>query len=388
MTQWRRPDAARIRLLATRDLACADLVRRLLGIGVRAMPRAYLGGEFGFTLRPARTGLLAEGTSVRYSAIAALGLRCLAEADQREALAGDNCDDLIELLAKRLDELTALGDVALICLAAAEAGHSELPHAIDRLRELDRHLLVTGTGAGDVQVDAVSAAWVVTALVAARAMADVEQHLAAARRRLLSARGALFPHLIGGGQSWYRAHVGSFADQIYPVQALARLHASADDPIALQAADQVAARLCRMQGRDGQWWWHYDARHGDVVEHYPVYSVHQHAMAPMALLDLADAGGACHLEAICRGLRWLAAPPEVHEHLVDDDLPVIWRKVARNDPGKLVRGLAAVRTAIWPGPPGPAIGRLFPPTVVDRECRPYELGWLLYAWLHENGSRS
>ena len=24
---------------------------------------------------------------------------------------------------------------------------------------------------------------------------------------------------------------------------------------------------------------------------------------------------------------------------------------------------------------------LFPPVRVDYECRPYELGWLLYAWL-------
>jgi hypothetical protein len=23
---------------------------------------------------------------------------------------------------------------------------------------------------------------------------------------------------------------------------------------------------------------------------------------------------------------------------------------------------------------------IFPPGVVDRECRPFELGWLLYAW--------
>jgi hypothetical protein len=387
MTRWRPPDSARIRLLATRDPACADLVRRLLGIGVRAMPQAYLGGEFAFTLRPARAALLPRGTSIRYSAIAVLGLRCLAEADQREALSGDNCDDVLGLLAKRLDEMTGLGDVAMICLAAAEARHSELPHAIDRLRALDHHLLASRSGA-DVQIDVTSAAWVVTALVAARTTVDVEQHLAAARRRLLSARGTLFPHLIGGRQSWYRAHVGSFADQIYPVQALARLHASGDDPVALQAADQVAARLCRAQGRDGQWWWHYDARRGDVVEHYPVYSVHQHAMAPMVLLDLADAGGACHLEAICQGLRWLAAPSEVGEHLVDDNLPVIWRKVARNDPGKVVRGVAAARTAIWPGTSSAAIGRLFPPTVIDRECRPYELGWLLYAWLYANGTQS
>jgi hypothetical protein len=27
------------------------------------------------------------------------------------------------------------------------------------------------------------------------------------------------------------------------------------------------------------------------------------------------------------------------------------------------------------------LDRMFPPGVVDHECRPYELGWLLVAWL-------
>ena len=29
---------------------------------------------------------------------------------------------------------------------------------------------------------------------------------------------------------------------------------------------------------------------------------------------------------------------------------------------------------------------MFPPGPIDYECRPYELGWLLYAWLYEGES--
>src|SRR5262249_59298894 len=109
-------------------------------------------------------------------------------------------------------------------------GEGEGPHAVERLRELDG----AGSAAG-----VVSAAWVVSALVAARQHADVEQHLAAARGRLLAARGAVaYPHTTGGAP-WYRAHVGSFADQVYPIQALARLHGSADDPEALATAEAL-----------------------------------------------------------------------------------------------------------------------------------------------------
>ncbi len=372
------PPASRLALLAERDARSAALVQRLLALPAQMLPQARRAGAVTFTLTgtPTSAGGWAvwpSGISPRHEAVIALGLLRLPEPVQRAVLGGENGHELVGRMAKRLDTETSRADVALLCWAAAEAGHGELPHALDRLRELDRPAR---------PLDVVAAAWVVTALVAARPQADVEQQLAAARRRLLAARSAAaYPHLIGGTTSWYRAHVGSFADQIYPIQALARLHRSADDPVALATAESVAATICRAQGPAGQWWWHYDARTGGVVEGYPVHSVHQHAMAPMALLDLAEAGGHPHLRAICRGLDWLARPAETTEDLVLDDPPVIWRKVARNDPAKLVRGLRAAATRVRPGRRLPGLDRVFPPGTVDHECRPYELGWLLLAWL-------
>jgi hypothetical protein len=176
--------------------------------------------------------------------------------------------------------------------------------------------------------------------------------------------------------------VGSFADQVYPIQALARLHGSAADPEALAVANAVAKVICDAQGPAGQWWWHYDSRTGAVVEGYPVYTVHQHAMAPMALLDLAGAGGDAHLAEICRGLRWLAAPPEATAaQLVLEDPPITWRKIARADHRKLVRGVRAASTRLHPRSRVAVLDRMYPPGAVDYECRPYELGWLLLAWL-------
>jgi hypothetical protein len=367
----------RIGLLADSDPAGAELARRLLRLAGGGLAAAYQQGEFAFTLNgsPAPGGgwqVRPAGVSPRYAAIAALGLLRLPEPEQRRILGGDSARDLIGLLAKRLDELDSLGDVALLCWAAAEARHSEFPHALQRLADLSR---------GDGPQEVVSVAWVVTALVAARELAYVEPQLAQARSRLLAARGTVYPHVTGGGGRWYRAHVGSFADQVYPIQALARLHASAGDATALAAADAVAGAICRAQGPAGQWWWHYDARSGDVVEGYPVYSVHQHSMAPMALLDLAEAGGGRYLGSIARGLRWLAAPPETGEDLILDQPPVTWRKVARRDRRKAVRGIRAAATRVRPGLRLTVLDRMFPPGVVDHECRPYELGWLLVAWL-------
>jgi len=368
----------RLGLVADRDTHSAALLERLIRIGLVRLAGQYADGEFVFTVtgEPEPGGgwqLRPAGTSLRYAAIVALGLLRVSGAEQQTVLAGQTCDELIGLLAKRLDGITGIGDTALLSWAAAEAGHSELPHALARLAELDRK---------PRPLDVVSAAWVVSALVAARHRADVEEHLAAARKRLLAARGEFaYPHTTGPAAPWYRAHVGSFADQVYPIQALARLHASSADPEALAAANEVARVICDAQGPAGQWWWHYDSRTGGVVEGYPVYTVHQHAMAPMALLDLADADGEPHLDNICRGLRWLAAPPEADVQLVLDDPPITWRKVARGDQRKLVRGLRAATTRLHPGTRIQALDRMYPPGVVDHECRPYELGWLLMTWL-------
>ncbi len=373
------PATDRLTRLAACDGGSAALVNRLLRIGLASLPAAYAGGEFAFRVdgtlgQAGALRLTPSGTSARYAAIAALGVLRLPTALQPDVLAGESCRQLVGRLVSQIDLLSSLGDVALTCWAAAEAAHPALPRALARLAALD------WPGRPTLVVDA---AWTLSALVAARPYADVEEHLIRASRRLLGSRGpATFPHVVPSQReaSW-RAHVGSFADQVYPVQALARLHRSRSDPVALAVADEVAAAVCAAQGQAGQWWWHYDARTGKVIEGYPVYSVHQHAMAPMALYDLADAGGRLHIDAISRGIGWLANPPETSETLLFDDPPITWRKVARRDRRKLVRGLRAASTRFRPGTRLALLDRVFPPGMVDHECRPYELGWLLYAWL-------
>lgn len=371
-------ESARLRRIARRDRQSAATLGRLISVANQSLPRALVGpGEFAFTVRGFREGggwkAIPAGRSLRYGAIAALGLARLPYSAQREILGGETCSDLIGRLAQQLDDITSPGDAAVVSWAAAETEHADLPLALAKLAVLSRSY---------VRQYVVDTAWTVSALVAARKLVDVEEELSHARDRLLAARtGALFPHLASAGGPWYRSHVGSFADQVYPVQALARLHASAGDPAALSVAGSVAAGICATQGTAGQWWWHYDSRTGGVVEGYPVYSVHQHAMAPMALLDLADAGGPSHLDAVCRGLRWLADPPETDEELVLGQPHLTWRKVARADPWKVMRGLCAASTRIRPGLRAGVLDRVFPANTVDHECRPYELGWLLATWL-------
>jgi hypothetical protein len=170
-----------------------------------------------------------------------------------------------------------------------------------------------------------------------------------------------------------RRHVANFADQIYAVQAAA-LAAPHAHPEALAASSACAERLVSLQGELGQWFWHYDPRTGEVVQPFPVYSVHQHAMAPMAFLALAGAGGPDHRRARDRSYAWLDSN-ETGTSLVDDAAGTIWRGLERREPSvaRVARHACSV-AGLRSSPEGTG-----PRLAVSRETRPYEWAWCLFA---------
>src|SRR5262249_31771606 len=126
----------------------------------------------------------------------------------------------------------------------------------------------------------------------------------------------------------------------------------------------------------------YNVRTGAVVDRYPVYSVHQHGMGPMALNAVAAVTSRDVGDAIARSLGWVLGENELGRSMLDTERGVIWRSLRRHlAHGKLVHvcnfrgliGLANARRRLAAAVDIP--GQL----EVDPECRPYELGWLLLA---------
>ena len=72
--------------------------------------------------------------------------------------------------------------------------------------------------------------------------------------------------------------------------------------------------------------------------------------------------------------------------LIDEGADLIWRKVARREPGKLSRYAQAVVSGLHTSMRVPGLDRVFPAVTVDREDRPYHPGWLLYAWAELTGA--
>jgi hypothetical protein len=346
----------------------------LRALALRSLERMYDrdAGQFVFCVRKADRGVLREGLSDRYTAITIIGLAGESPEAFQGILGGASLAEVATSLVARTESSQQLGDLALTAWAGALTG-------CDTARLWERILTL---GADSATHPTVDVAWTLSA-------ATIDQTACASglagrlARRLLDAAApvsGMFPHHLGEVSS-QRDHVSCFADLVYPTLALAQYGEAAGDPSAVAAAARCADTMCRLQGPAGQWWWHFDYRTGRVLEKYPVYAVHQDAMAPMALFAAARAAGTDYSDAISRGLAWLWRAPELDgRSLVDHDEDLIWRKVARREPAKLSRYLQAAVSRVSSNLRAPGLDPIFPPTAIDYEDRPYHLGWLLYAW--------
>lgn len=349
------------------------LVSRLRGMAVRGLQRMYVPEErqFYFCLRNNPDGIAPEGRSRRYSAISLIGMATLDQTTCSRILSGQTVCDVCNRLNEDVGNMDNLGDVALGLWAAQAVGYTERARFWDRLRALQ-----PVNGAHPV----VELSWALDA-ACLDAANDTEQLADRLAERLMASfpeRSLVFPHVLGAG-GW-RSHVSCFADMVYPIHALSNYARCTGNRKALEIATRCAERICREQGAAGQWWWHYDRRTGEVIEGYPVYAIHQDAMAPMALFALKNAGGTDFTGEIRKGLDWLVKSPEIRASLIDEKADLIWRKVARREPVKLTRYLQAAASRLHPSLRVPGTNTVFPPSAIDYEDRPYHLGWLLHAW--------
>lgn len=358
----------------------ASEVRKLRELSLRVLPRMYLRDRKAFVHHVRRKDKrdVRVGVSDRYTAIALLGLSTQAEEAAREVLGGHGPEEVCTALIERGRHTEDIGALALTLWAARRMGHPRASVALDRLRQLDP---VEGPH------PTVEVAWALTALtIEDDELATTDLADAVAARLMVShvPESRLFPHWPEGTRApLLRSHVTCFADQVYPLQALAHYHRRTGDEQALALANHCAAEICHRMGEAGQWWWHYDARNGEVLERYPVYAIHQDAMAPMALFDLKDACNVDYGREIALGLSWLLHAPEIDGSLIDSEADLIWRKVGRREPGKVVRATQAMLSKVHESFRLPAVNAIAPPRRIDDESRPYHYGWLLYAWTDE-----
>ena len=152
------------------------------------------------------------------------------------------------------------------------------------------------------------------------------------------------------------------------------------DDRALAAARATADRLLELQLPDGGWPWLFDAERGTVVERYEVYSVHQDAMAPMALLELSEVTRRRALPRR-RGPRAALDPRRTTSSgadMVDRENGLVLRSIRRRrGPDRL---WLAAKTGAVASPACPRRGSTARLTELNPTDRPYHFGWVLEAW--------
>jgi hypothetical protein len=188
-------------------------------------------------------------------------------------------------------------------------------------------------------------------------------------------RNGVFGHLASGRGivGALRGHLGSFADQVYPIYALSKFGRAFGHGEALKTAQACAGTIREVQGPLGQWWWHYDSQTGRVVGKYPVYSVHQDAMAPLALFALGESTEQDYTACIFKGLAWIYGRNELNRNLCETSRNIVWRSIYLPKPKSYIMKAGSF-LGFGPETATPSGLR------VNFEDRPYHFGWVLYAF--------
>ena len=353
-------------------------VRDLISLAARGLVAMFDSERQLFCHRLLCKGQLAlrEGISPRYTIMTLLGLK------QMEFAGINSSFDTHAIYASLMRDLSwihGVGDMGLFIWLVATFQPGELNDLLSTFNcetALERY-----TDAQEGRT--MELAWFLSGLAHA---AEVSPKLAIS----LSDLAVKTYHLIAGNQGEFgffghmsannsvtghlRARIGSFADQVYPIYAFSKFAKAFGVEEPVEQALKCANGVCRAQGELGQWQWLYDASNGRVSSRYPVYSVHQHGMAPMALFALEGAAGQRFTEFIYKGLRWIYGSNELGFDMRDANQKLIWRCL-------LPRNLHAKYWEIL-------MNRLRMPAEymqvsslkILREQRPYEYGWLLFAF--------
>jgi hypothetical protein len=320
------------------------------------------------------TGMERQELSPRYTMMTLLGLNRYERSGRRSPIA---IAPVLETLLRDTHWITSSGDLGLLLWTCAELTPERLPKIYE---EIEAQEALTRFADGR-QGRTMEVAWYLTGLATCclaghSVLPGLEAQIAMARAILKGncGVGGVYGHRSRGKSlgGYVRHRIGSFADQVYPTIAFARLAQARSDEDARAMALRTATTMCELQGSRGEWSWQYDAATGKVVSRYPVYSVHQHAMAPMMLFAAAEAAGCDFRDAIYNGLAWISGNNELSRDFIEPELGLVWRCIYLEKFDAYAD--AALRFLRLRS------GTANAPLKVRYECRPYELGWLLYAF--------
>jgi hypothetical protein len=356
----------------------AAKIRALNSLSVRGLASMFDDQNQLFCNRMVRTkkGLKRQGLSPRYTAMTLMGLHRGEAFGLRNPF---NSEAILKRLLKDTKWLESIGDLGLLlwaCALIAPERFEEVYHKLNVATAVDRDRLA-------IEEHTMEMAWFLAglahgALAGLKCIPGLEVLAERSYQAVCKNQGpkGIFGHRAWGKNSVaaLRGRLGSFADQVYPIYALSKFGSAFAHDEALKRAQACAKTICSTQGPLGQWWWHYDSRGGCVAGKYPVYSVHQDAMAPMALFALSESCGQDYSAWVFKGLAWIYGQNELKFDLCDESAGIVWRCIYLPKPAAYVQQVASLFGC------GPLSSMVPTRLRVRFEDRPYHFGWVLYAF--------
>jgi len=375
-----------------------DRVKEIIELSFRNLSKMYHEDALRFCYAIKKDFVGKGVPSFRYTAITLLGLD---EARGRGLPVAFPVDEICADLAIHASGEKDLGNKALALWAALKLQSSAADKALISLLAHDG--FVTNVDEGLIR--STELAWAVYSLAMAwvemkiqggsllrRSMKDsVRKRLHEGIQALRSQRNgktglfacASIPNGNGRLRHKMKTTSGFFDSQVYGAMALAQTSKALDRIDFLQEAHDTVRTILSLQGKNGEWPWHYDVRDGSIIDWYPVFSVHQDGMGPMVLLEVGEALEMDFQEPVERSLKWIFGTNELNVPMVDWELGMVWRALRRKGIRQYV--LQASRVAHHYGMSRIArIFRAIPGRSIEYECRPYHLGWILYAFCRQS----
>ena len=308
------------------------LLNGLLNLSVKGLEDMYLPDKFEFAMKKKMVNgkVIIEGENLRYSLINLLGLH---KAESHDIPIKINLKEIVQYQINKVDTYNGVGEIGLLLWATSLISPEKIKLFLPKINF--NNILKTYN---DAKLgNTMELSWLLTGLLLAstfdnnfkNSIGNLPVETYKLIRQNYGGQGVFRHEGKVSLNGKLRGKIGSFADQVYPIYAFSLYSQQMNNEEALMIAKDCAQKMCEHQGEQGQWMWHYNAETGNVVSKFPVYSVHQDAMAPFTLFAVQKATGVNFEKYIYKGLDWLEKNNELNVNMIDWENNAVWRRIAQ-----------------------------------------------------------
>jgi hypothetical protein len=290
------------------NLKNKEIITNLIQISLDGLHEMYLPDQFKFALKKKvlYNTFQLEDSSIRYTLINLIGLH---KAESHNIPINIDINKILLHQINNAEKYNGVGEIGLLLWSAALISPENIPNILTRVNF--KTILMSFKDAKSKLTTELS--WLLTGLLMAStfceefksSIGNLTEKVYSEIRNNYGGTG-IFKHqtnntIVGK----FRAHIATFADQIYTIYAFSLYSQQTNNKEALLIARECALKLCELQGNDGEWMWHYNSKTGNIVNSYPIYSVNQLALAPIALSAIQKASGIDFSIYINKGLEFI-----------------------------------------------------------------------------------